>query len=235
MNKNDIIEFFDCMWYKIKNWMKNWIYPAYNLKNLFFNRYDLVKLPLIKPYEYSDVSLRMEYAVFELIKFFIEKENPEERVEWYGEYGHIYGGTEKYPEPITYPELKGKYVMDLIKEIYEFYTITRVELQRDYNYLLMIQANYLWGFKIVELENQEDVPEDKKLYEMTNYKKNYTLESPEIQQLNWDILLKYFKNKNDIFKEHAVYEQADKIEVQLISKTRYYLHLALDIHEYLWT
>ena len=42
---------YETMWWRIKDFFSNWVYPAYNLRNFLFNRYDLVRLHEIKRYE----------------------------------------------------------------------------------------------------------------------------------------------------------------------------------------
>ena len=60
-------------WYKFCRFIKNWIYPAYHLRNFLFHRHDIIKCPQIKPYEYTDISYLMLCANMELIVKFIEQ------------------------------------------------------------------------------------------------------------------------------------------------------------------
>ena len=83
-----IIEFFDDIlvyigFYKFLNFIDNWIYPAYFLKNLLFYRYDTIKIPQVKCYEYVDKNYLMLCANMQIIFDFIEKENPEKYICWY--------------------------------------------------------------------------------------------------------------------------------------------------------
>lgn len=220
----DKIEIF---WYRFCTWCKDWVYPAWNLRNMLFNRYDIVKMPKIKCYEYSDVVQRVEYANFELIKFFIEKENPEKHIEWYGEYGHKYGENPNIK--ILYPELKDKYIMDIIKEIYDFYTIKLVELNNDYNYLLTVWGTYCINFKTIYSD------ENKAVGQFISDKSNYDLNSPEIQNLNWDLILKYINSKEAFFEDKVLHNAFNELEKNIYEQTQYYLHLIIEVREHLWT
>lgn len=118
-------EFFEWVEFRVTDFIKHWIWPAYHLKNLLFNRFDLVRLPGIKKYAYSDVVERMFLANMVLVKDFVEKENPEKYVIWYAPDDEIGGPRWHTDEHTMYAqasEYEGKYIMDVIKEVYEWYT-----------------------------------------------------------------------------------------------------------------
>ena len=139
------------MWYySFCRFVEGWICPAYNLRNLLFHRYDRIKVRQVKPWEYCDVVELMLYANLELVVKFIEKEEPEKRILWYCEeegqvVGPIYGEGEKHGYPVIYPEYKGEFVMDIIKEIYNWWKDIYPREQKDYDYLLDFWANNLYG------------------------------------------------------------------------------------------
>jgi hypothetical protein len=243
LNDEFKIGFFEGMWYSFTRWFTDWIYPAYNVRNLF-KRHDLVKLPHIKPWEYSDISEKMLYANFELIKEFIEKEHPEKHICWYTdpetgeELGHKYGECDDiidkysnlYPtKKIMFPELKGSWIMDIIKEIYEFYTIQLPKYESDKDYLFKIFSEYVCSATLVECKDKPDV------YEFEDLSLKYTVDSPEIQNLNWDILSQYFPNKESILNKDAFNNALLKLNMQIEDETRIYLLLAIEVRPYLWT
>ena len=100
----------------------NWIW---RLRNLLFRRYDLVKLPGIKPYEYADVTERLYLDNMQLLVEFIEREKPEKRVVWYGD-DEISGPKWHAADHPLFPmpDYEDKFVMDILKEIYRWYTGT---------------------------------------------------------------------------------------------------------------
>jgi hypothetical protein len=220
MNVKQFNEFFSIASYRIGEWIENWIYPAYNLKNLLFYRFDLVKCNKIKPWEYSDVVQRMEYANFEMVKYFVEVERPEEVVVWYkddsgADVGHKYG--ESKDEKIVYPKLRGTYIMDLIKEIYQFYTVDLPELNNDYTHILNLWSKYCFTWDKAD-------------------KRPYEINCPEfLSECDWNICQKYFKTKEEIQDGDTALDVCTKIEKEIFNKTQYYLHLCIEVRPYLWT
>ena len=111
MNKlNALFEkFLDIInWYKITDIFSNWVFPAHDLQNLLIHRHDRIKIPQVKPWEYTDMTYFMLCANMEMIVKFIEQEKPEKYVLWYKDekgqdVGHKYG---ECGIPILYPELK---------------------------------------------------------------------------------------------------------------------------------
>ena len=120
--------FLDC-WRAIKCFFLN---VRYWLKNIFVNRFDLVKLPGIKCYQYADCTERLFLANMELIKDFMEKEKPESFVCWYGD-DDIAGPKWHAKEHPLFPmpEYEGRYIMDIVKGIYTWYTKAYPELRKE--------------------------------------------------------------------------------------------------------
>ena len=142
------MDVWDDLTYHPKEIFKNWVFPAYKIRRLL-DRHDIVKLPGVKATEWCDVTERMYLANMELVKHFIEKEKPEKHILWYkdehgNDVGHKYGENEK-AFPVIFPEYKGRYIMDIIKEIYKWYTVDQKNLTKDFNYLLKIWSDYLFG------------------------------------------------------------------------------------------
>ena len=112
-------------WYELQRFFKCWVWPAHCWRNLLFRRYDLVRLPGIKPYEYSDVTERLYLASMQLIKEFVERERPEELVVWYGDDEVSGPKWHAKDHPLfPMPEYEDKFIMDVIKEVYHWYTVT---------------------------------------------------------------------------------------------------------------
>lgn len=222
----------------IENFFEDWIYPGHYLKNYLFKRYDLIKIPNMKPWEYADISYKMKFAIFELIKNFIEKENPEKYICWYkdeegNELGHKYGENPNFP--IMFPEKRNEWIMDIIKEVYNFYTKEMPELEKDISYIVEVNHKYVTHFDFKKCENQEGVKEGEEFYEMINVADKRSIDDPEIQNLNWDILMKYFDNKEDVLDEKTIVKGLHKAEWYLENKITYYMHLAVEVSPYLWT
>ena len=231
-----IKDFFEISWYRISDFFKNWIWPAYKVKRLF-DRQDIVKLPRLKATEWCDVVERMYEANMELVKGFVEKEKPEEHVFWYkddegNDVGHKYGECEDHGWPVLFPDYKGKYVMDIIKEIYKWYTEDEKELENDRKYLLDVWYNYFSGrFYSVPIEGSEmyvmkidesTIPTEMKFFDDKN--------------LDWNILDKYVDgDRENILKKGFVNDKLHKLEDDMEKARQKYLHLCIEIRQYLWT
>ena len=223
---------YECLWWSIQEFFENWIYPAYSLSNLVFRRYDLVKLSDIKRTEYCDVVERMFLANMELIKYFVEKENPTERIEWYGEYGHKYGECEEQYGKVLFPEYKGKYVWDIIVEIYNWWRFEYIKLCKEKEYLLGFCSDYCFGkLKSKSIANSEygelffDRSECPKSLEYFNDKK-----------IDWEVIDKYCDNdRSKVLEERFMSEKLDKLEWEIERQKQKYLHLCIEVRPYLWT
>jgi hypothetical protein len=232
-------DFFEDRWFDISEFFKNWIWPAYSLKNALFNRYDLVKLSFIKRTEYSDVVERMTQANFELVKFFIEKERPEEVVMWYQDHeGHDVGprygmSCDKSTKwDVMYPELQGEFVMDIIKDIYDYY-VNRIK-QQEHEDLVLSEFYHKW------------LADDMQFIDMPGCEASEVkfISKPKIESLdffneinvNWNVLDKYSDGdrKNLLDKDFVdkVRKDNEKKEFDELQK---YLHLCIEMRPYMWT
>lgn len=212
MNKIEYI------WFRVTDFWKNWIWPAYNVRHLVY-RYDLVRMPQIKAYAYSDIVERMLQANMELVREFVEKEKPEEHVEWYGEFGNTYNGD-------LFPELKGKYIMDIIKEIYNWWTVGIKQDQKEFEHLLYVcDINFVrekW-YKDDDVDlivDENDMPKS----------------AEELKEADWTILDKYSDgDRNNFLSLSFIDEKMNFVETELERKKQYYLHLCIEVRNYLWT
>lgn len=222
-------------WYSIENFFINWIYPAYNLQNLIFHRHDRIKIPQVKPWEYTDILYFMLCANMEMIVKFIEKEKPEKHILWYKDeegkdVGHKYG---EYDMPIIYPYLKDKWIMDIIKEIYNWWKTDYPILLLERDHLLHFWCDYILGDVVFEPKEDND-----ELSEIIFDKSNLITDIDKLKQqedLDWTIISKYIKDENKIFDEQYVHDIIKKLEQQIFNQEQYYLHLCIEVRPYLWT
>lgn len=120
---NKLFDILADRWFRLDRFIAHWIYPATHLYHLLFRRCDLVRLRGLSPYEYSDVMERMFHANMELVREFIEREDPENHVLWYGD-DEITGPKWHPADHPMFPASKydGAYIMDIIKEVHHWYT-----------------------------------------------------------------------------------------------------------------
>jgi len=229
---------FDLKYYPTE-FCKNWIYPAYYLRNVLWNRYDLVRLKGVKPYEYSDCLYRMLLANMALIVEFMEKEKPEDHVCWYkddkgNDVGHRYG--ESPLARIYLPEYKGRYIMDIIKEIYHWWTVDYPAFCADRDYVLGFWTDVIYGNFIFDDDGDDD-DDDDTLHTLTIDKSGTakTLEEIEARPgIRWDVLDRYFQ-RDDLLKEGFVRNKLTEMENKIASDEQKYLHLCTEVRFYLWT
>ena len=221
-------------WYSFCRFFRNWIYPAYDLNNFLFHRYDLIKIKSIKPYEYAEPDTLMFEANMILIKRFIEEYNPEKHICWYvddfGEdVGRKYGEYEN--EIVVFPEYEGKYIMDIIKEIYEWYTVKYVELQDDLEYLTdFIHKNKIDGeMKLVEIDDKVG------FFKMEMDESNSPKSIEELKFVDWSLIDKYFEKREDVLDYNNVVRKQIEIETKIEIEKQKYLHLCIAVRPYLWT
>lgn len=229
-------ETFDICLIRTKDFIENWVYPAWHLRNALYYRYDLVRMKRISRKIYCDVEERMLHANMELIVHFIEKENPEKYTYWYqdengNDVGHKYG--ENKEDRLFYPEYEGVFVMDIIKEIYDWWTVRLVNMQDDYNYLLSFWATYLNGeMKSKPCANSTEFSEI--YFDKSNCPK--TLSALEGKDIKWDILDRYLDgDRNNVFVDNFVFGKVNGLELEMDRQKQKYLHLCIEMRPYLWT
>lgn len=220
-------------WYRFTNFIEYWIYPGYFLKNLLFNRYDTIKIPQVKSYEYVDKTYLMLCANMQIIVDFIEKENAEEYICWYtdedgNELGHKYG--ENLKQKIYFPEYKDKWVMDIIKEIYDYWKVIYPKQEECKDYLLSYWAKYLVGEMI-------DKPCEDGLYEVLFDKSNTVKTKDELYNLDldWNKLDYVVDNREKLLDSDYVRNRISELETEIYEDCQKYLHLAIEVRQYLWT
>ncbi len=182
----------------------------------------------------------MLQANMELITFFIEKEKPEEHVVWYkddegNDCGHKYGeglNMDGSKMTVLFPEYEGKYVMDIIKEIYHWWKEDYVRLCNDQSYLLSFWCDYVAG-------TMKSIPAKKEGYREIVFDKTdcpTTLDFFNGKEVKWEILDQYLDgDRNNIFVENFVSNKLHWLESEIERQKQKYLHLCIEVREYLWT
>ena len=210
------------------------MYPAYYLRNLLIHRYDLVRLPGLKPQEYSDCLERMFRANMALITEFVEKEKPEEHVVWYDD-GKGFSGPRYGIPPNTrlyLPEYEGRYIMDIIKEIYNWYHKDFPSLLADNNALLDFWCRLYVG----ELTD-DGIPDEHGLITCKFDRSSCPKTLEEIKALpdvNWKIIEKYLHEDEYLDKDTVRTRHMD-LESRIFHEKQKYLHLCIEVRPYLWT
>ena len=235
MNDFTLIEkfLFKIKWYEFCRLFNNWIYPGYDLKNLLFHRHDRIKVPQIKPWEYCDTTYFMLCANMQMIVNFIEKENPEKHICWYKDKngvdcGHKYGEYEK--EKVLFLEYNGKWVMDIIKEIYNYWKVIYPK-QIEYKEELM---RHLSDNLIGEMK---EIPNGDGFYHVEFDKSNCvkTIDDLSKRNVNWTVLCWRIENKEHLLNEKIIMEKLKDMEKEIEDDCQKYLHLAIEMRPYLWT
>lgn len=220
--------------FQIAAFVKNWIFPAYHLRNLLIHRYDLVRLPGLKPQEYCDCLERMFRANMALITEFMEKEKPEEHVLWYDD-GKGFSGP-RYGIPkntrLYLPEYEGHYVMDIIKEIYNWFRNEYPALLADNDALLDFWCRVHVGeFK------DDGVPDENNLIPCEFDKSGCPTTLSGIKALpnvNWRAIEKYL-NEDEYLDESIVRSRHTDLESRIFHEKQKYLHLCIEVRPFLWT
>lgn len=220
-------------WYRFLVFIDEWIFPAYNLRNLLFHRYDRIKVPQVKCYEYTDTEYLMLCANMQMIVNFIEKEKPEKYICWYkdeegNDAGHKYGENPDYP--IMFPEYKDKWIMDMIKEIYHWWKYEYPVLCEDESYILSFWCEYFSG----DWEFTEEDENGNVFYTSSDKNIAKSMKDLEGKDIKWDVIDKYL-DRNKLFEENYVHNQHGKIKINIHNLCQKYLHLCIEVRPYLWT
>lgn len=244
------IGFFEAAKFDIRNFFSDWIYPAHKLRNALFNRYDIVKMGELKRCEYCDDVARMLHANMELVRHFIEDEKPEETVYWYldekgNDVGHKYGENSKHE--VLFPAYKGQYILDIVKEIYDWWTVERHEKQKEYDYLLDFWIKYFVKLKGRPLTEEERVTHMNKVLsvEELNEISVMTIDTSQCpkclgdfegEEVKWSIVDKHLEgDRNNLFEENFLLKTLSGLENEIFMDEQKYLHLCIEVRPYLWT
>lgn len=217
--------------------IEDWIYPAYSLRNYFFHRYDIVKMPQLRRTQYHEVDTRMYYAVMELVRFFYEKSGWE-NFAWHDEIdeeGNITYNAPRYgmdSDSCLFPEYKGKFVIDILKEIYEWHTRGMDQLEKDIDYMYRPELKSLWSIMARDVKR---VKRECQLHPSLSESK-LIRECFDKYDLDWDILDRHLEgDRCSILDRKFVKALPAKIRKEIEDNMQKYLLLAIEIRRYLWT
>ena len=190
------------IWWHVKSFCSDWIWPAWSLKNWMFRRYDIVKLRKVNRSDYCDDSERFLYASMEIICHFIEKENPEKHVCWYkDEDGYDVGP--KYGtgfDHVLYEELRGEFIMDIIKDIYNWWTYVLPGMDDERSYLLSFWCDHCNGRLYSEpVDDGLDEDDENKCYwiKLDESVLPVSMDYFEDKCIDWSIIDKYTDGKRE--------------------------------------
>ena len=225
--------------YRIREFIDDWIYPAHSLINLLFYRYVRIVIPQVRPWEYVDKTYLMLCANMELIVKFIEEEKPEEYICWYkdsnGEdVGRKYGEVEGMD--YIYSEMNGRYIMDIIKEIYDWWKVGYPRLLEDKKYLDWFFSEYIFG----KFEYEEvDFGRDFCMYELKANKNGLPKSVEDFERVDgirWDIIDRYVEDRKMLLDSDKFFERVIKVlERRIMNEEQRYLHYCIEVRPYLWT
>lgn len=210
---------WESIWFKTKDFFESWIYPGYYLRNLLFHRYDRVKLPLVKPWEYVEPCEKIKYAVFEIVCKFVEMEEKHPFVEWYGEHG---------------AKIDGIYVMDTAKEIRDWWRTMRSEEVKKSADFQSFYCKWVIG------KLRFHTPDKKTGLGLLTFEKSHlpkTFEEYEkvVTVEEWKKFDAFCDDRHKIMDENFMRNLSNQIERNLDDIDDKYLHEAIKIRQYLWT
>jgi len=223
------------MWRVLRGFVEGWIYPAHSLRHYFFDRYDIVRLPKLSRTHFHDLDARMYHAVMELVRIFYE-ESGWEMYNWRdktNEDGSIICGA-RYgmdTEKCLFPEYKGKYIIDIIKEIYDW--------QHDGMDRMMEAGNKIVSDDVI-LHNRNIMARDVKRIKKECQRDASQSASQLVNDylasynLDWEILDKYVDgDRAKIIDKQYDEELSDIIRKDIQLNMQKYLHLAIEVREHL--
>ena len=170
-----------------------------------------------------------------LVVYFMEKENPEAHVLWYEEDGTDRCGP-KYGVPensrLYLPEYKGRFIMDIIKEIYHWYTVEYPAMLADSKELLNFWSVAHCG------QMTDDTPPDENGLIKCHFDKSHCPgnlnEIKSISGIDWNRIRKYLK-EDEFLNEAVVRTRHTDLENRIFLESQKYLHLCIEVRPYLWT
>lgn len=196
-----------------------------NLQNIFYHRYDRVKVPQVKPWEYCDKTGLLLYADMKILVDFIQKQKPQAYVMWYTEFGHKLGQDSKLN--IYVQQYRGKWVMDIMMQIYEFWKVGYGQRMKQIEYVSEILYHYVIGKMSISQSSYQVLFDNTKLPK--------TIEEIK-EEVDWQILDKYLQgDRENLFNEQFVRNKIIQAQNQLQNDCQKYLHLLIDVRPYLWT
>ena len=221
--------------WRVRDFFESWIYPAHRLQNYFIHRYDTVRMPRLERSRYYEVNTRMYYAVMELVRYYYEE--CQQQFNWrddFDEEGNLAVEGPRYgagSDENLFPEYKGKYIIDIIKEIHDWYTRGYDQFMKAYEYA---------GWKLAPHRNiiARDL---KRIRKECRHNKELSVDQLEREYLNGygvplEILDKYLDgDRRNIVDKAFMSVVKDRIREDIERNKQKYLHLAIEVREHLWT
>ena len=132
---------------------------------------------------------------------------------------------------VVYPEMKGKYIWDIITEIYNWWRFDYPRLESERSYLLSFCCDYCWG-SIKSRKKDEEYSE--LVFDRSKCPK--TLEDFDGKDVNWDVIDKYCDgDRKNVLVERFISGKLDELERRIENEKQKYLHLCVEVRPYLWT
>ena len=220
--------------WRVRDFVEDGIYPAHRLQNFLIHRYDTVRMPQLERSRYYDVDERMYYAVMELVRYYYEE--CQQQFEWrddFDEEGNLASEGPKYgarSEECLFPEYKGKYIIDIIEEIYDWYTRGEDQFEK------AMHADW-------ELAPHRNIiaRDLKRIRKECRHNQELSVDQLEREYLNGygiplEILDKYLDgDRRNIVDKAFMDAVRERIREDIDRNKQKYLHLAIEVREYLWT
>ena len=222
--------------WRVGDFFKSWIYPARRLQNFFIHRYDIVRMPQLERSRYYDVKTRMYHAVMELVRYYYEE--CQKQFNWrddFDEEGNLVDEGPRYgacSDECLFPEYKGKYIIDIIKEIHDWYIGGMDQFVKAYEYA---RYNGIAPHRNIIARDL------KRIRKECRHNKEFSVDQLEREYLSrydvpLEILDKYLDgDRRNIVDKVYMNDVADKIFADTMSNMQKYLHLAIEVREHIWT
>lgn len=212
-------KFLDTIHYRaFSRFVNEWVYPGDYLHNLLFRRYDRVKIPFLKPYEWCDRSEMFFFCAFEILKQYVEREKPFETVDFYA-------------TPIR-TTVTGKVVGDEIKFLYNWYTKELPEKNKEIELLSDYWEENLLGVMVFKKLKKDESYGNIEFDCSDNPKefKDFTISDEQKTLLD-----KYFSTEEEMMNADIIMDKQIEIGENLAKEKQDMLHRLVDVREYLWT
>ena len=206
------------IWWPISDFFKSWIYPGHYTRNMLFYRYDRVKLPQVKPWEYAEPCDRIKYAVFEQVCDFVDDEVNDPIVEWYGEHG---------------AKLDGRYVMDIGREIRQWWRVDRQIEEKKYWDFLDFYCTWVIGKLHFHKPDKNGL--GLVTFDEDHLPKTYDDYMKVVSDEDWKKYDACCDDRTKIVDHEFSSKLSNSLEQKMDDTDDHFLHEAIRIRQYLWT
>ena len=222
-----LTDIFEDVWFYISEPWKDWVWPAFKIRRLL-DRHDIIKLPMLSATGYYEVDTRAFMANMELLKYFIEKENPLDIVDW----SDVTVGDDDKTVTDAFG-LTGRNVMEVAQEIYEWYTVKRKQDEKECDYLLDVWYDYFSG--TTTFVPTEKTLDGEPLYEYVVDYSGLPKELKELKDVDWGILDKYTDgDRKNILQKDFLRKKHSELEAKIRRDGELNCCRFILISKYLW-